>query len=417
LRALVVGSGAREHALTWAFSKSTRLSALYIAPGNEGTAELGTNIPDLDPVSSRSVIEACKEHRIDAVLVGPEDPLAAGLVDELAAAAIPVLGPPRRAAQLEASKVFSKQFMQRHRIPTATAATVTKRQELEGALERLKGMAVLKQDGLAAGKGVLASADKSALYEFGRDALDKGPVLVEEFLEGYELSVFVLMDGDNFSVLPPCADFKKAGEADTGPNTGGMGSICPVPWVENAVLDEIETRVVMPTLAGMKEEGLAYKGILYCGLMVTKKGPRVLEYNVRLGDPETQALVPLIQSDFGNLIDALLNGTLIKFGITFRPLAATGVVVASAGYPGPYRKGVPVEGLPQPGENEGLVFHATTHADRSGRLLTGGGRCFTVVGLGNDALSATEKAYALAPQVRFDGAWYRPDIGRKLFAE
>ncbi len=417
MRALIVGSGAREHALAWAFSKSTRLSALYIAPGNAGTAEVGTNIPDLDPLTFRSVVDACREHQITAVIVGPEDPLAAGLVDELTASGIPVLGPPRRAAQLEASKVFSKQFMQRHRIPTAAAATVTKRQDLEAALERLQGTAVLKQDGLAAGKGVLASDDRSMLYEFGKEALEKGPVLVEEFLEGYELSVFVLMDGDNFSLLPPCADFKKAGEGDTGPNTGGMGSICPVPWVENAVINEIETRVVMPTLAGMKEEGLAYKGILYCGLMVTKKGPRVLEYNVRLGDPETQALLPLIQSDFGNLVDALLGGTLIKFGISFKPLAATAVVVASAGYPGPYRKGVPVEGVPQPGENEGLLFHATTLADRLGRLLTGGGRCFTVVGLGNDTMSATEKAYALAPQVRFEGAWFRPDIGRKLYAE
>ena len=417
MRALVVGSGAREHALAWAFSKSTRLSDLFIAPGNAGTADLGTNLPDLDPLSFRAVVEACRQHRINAVLVGPEDPLAAGLVDELTAAAIPVIGPPRRAARLEASKVFSKQFMQRHRIPTAAAATMSRREELEAALERLQGRAVLKQDGLAAGKGVLASEDKAALLQFGSEALERGPLLFEEYLEGYELSVFVLMDGDNFSVLPPCADFKKAGEGDTGPNTGGMGSICPVPWVENAVLNEIESRVVMPTLAGMKEEGLAYKGVLYCGVMVTKKGPKVLEYNVRMGDPETQALVPLILSDFGNLADALLGGTLLKFAVRFKPLAATGIVVASAGYPGPYRKGVTVESLPQPDESDGLVFHAATHHDRVGRLQTGGGRCFTVVGLAKDALAATEKAYALAPGVRFDGAWYRPDIGRRLFLD
>ncbi len=417
MRALVIGSGAREHALAWALSRSTRLSELYVAPGNAGTEDLGTNLRDLDPLDFGAVVAACRTHRVDVVLVGPEDPLAAGLVDELAAAGIPVVGPPRRAAQLEASKVFSKQFMLRHRIPTAGALTVTARAELEAAIGRLQGKAVLKQDGLAAGKGVLASDDKSALIDFGRDALRKGSVLVEEFLEGYELSVFVLMDGESFSMLPPCADFKKAGEGDTGPNTGGMGSICPVPWVQSAVLDEIESRVVMPTLGGMKEEGLAYKGILYCGLMVGPKGPKALEYNVRLGDPETQVLLPLIQSDFGGLVDALFAGTLLKYAVSVRPAAATGVVVASAGYPGPYRKDVPVTALPAPGEGEGLVFHATTHRDRDGRLLTGGGRCFTVVGVHEDALAATERAYALASQVRFEGAWFRPDIGRRLFAE
>jgi phosphoribosylamine--glycine ligase len=391
------------------------LSDLYIAPGNAGTAELGTNLPDLDPLDFASVVEACKAHRIDTVVVGPEDPLAAGLVDELSAAGIPVVGPPRRSAQLEASKLFSKGFMQRHRIPTAGAVTVTARDDLEAVVSRLPGRAVLKQDGLAAGKGVLASDDKQELLAFGREALEKGALLVEEFLEGYELSVFVLMDGENFAMLPTCADFKKAGAGDTGPNTGGMGSVCPVPWVESATLNEIESRVVMPTLAGMKEEGLAYKGILYCGLMVTPKGPRTLEYNVRLGDPETQVLLPLIQSDFGNLVDAILTGTLLKFAVQVKPMAATGVVVASAGYPGPYPKGVTVAGLPD--AQQGLVFHAGTRREKSGKLLTGGGRCFTVVGVDADALAATEKAYALAPQVRFDGAWYRPDIGRRLFQE
>lgn len=417
MRALVIGSGAREHALAWAFSRSTRLSDLYVAPGNAGTAELGMNLSDLDPLDSAAVVAACREHRISVVFVGPEDPLAAGLVDALSAAGIPAVGPPRRAAALEASKVFSKQFMQRHRVPTAGAVTVSGRDELEAALGRVQGKAVLKEDGLAAGKGVLASDDRSALLAFGREALQKGPLLVEEFLEGYELSVFVLMDGTNFSMLPVCADFKKAGEGDTGPNTGGMGSICPVPWVESAVLNEVESRVVMPTLTGMKDEGLAYKGVLYCGIMVTAKGPRVLEYNVRLGDPETQVLLPLIQSDFGNLVDALVGGTLLKFAVSVRPAAATGVVVASAGYPGPYRKGVAVDHLPSPREGEGLLFHATTHQGRDGRLLTGGGRCFTVVGLHEDALAATERAYALAAEVRFDGAWYRPDVGRRVFDE
>ncbi len=415
LRPLVIGSGAREHALAWAFSRSARLSDLFIAPGNAGTQELGTNLSDLDPLDFASVVEACKVHKIDAVVVGPEDPLAAGLVDELSAAGIPVVGPPRRAAQLEASKVFSKQFMQRHRIPTAGAVTVTDQGDLEAVIDRLPGKAVLKQDGLAAGKGVLASEDKQALLAFGRQALAKGPLLVEEFLEGYELSVFVAMDGENFALLPTCADFKKAGENDTGPNTGGMGSVCPVPWVESATLNEIESRVVMPTLTGMKEEGLAYKGIIYCGLMLTPKGPRVLEYNVRLGDPETQVLVPLLQSDFGNMVDAIVTGTLLKFPLVVKPMAATGVVIASGGYPGPYRTGVTVDSLPD--EQHGLVFHATTRRDSGGKLVTGGGRCFTVVGVDEDAMVATEKAYALAEQVRFDGAWCRPDIGRRLFQE
>jgi phosphoribosylamine--glycine ligase len=307
--------------------------------------------------------------------------------------------------------------MTRNGIPTAQAQQVDSDSGLSQALATLQGKGVIKADGLAAGKGVLASEDKTALGQFGRDSLRRGPVLLEEFLEGFELSVFLLIDGENYVLLPPCADFKKAHEGETGPNTGGMGSICPVPWIETRLFNQIESRIVIPTLEGMKNEGLAYKGVLYIGVMVTEAGPKVLEYNVRFGDPETQVLAPVILSDFCNIADAMVSGKLLKMPVRTNDLSCAGIVVASAGYPDDYKTGIPVDLSGIPSTEDVQVFHAGTRLGEDGALLTGGGRCFTVVGMGKDLLTATEVAYGAVDSVRFEGGWYRSDIGKKLFME
>ncbi|MBN2050879.1 MAG: phosphoribosylamine--glycine ligase [Spirochaetales bacterium] len=414
MRVLVLGSGAREHAVTWKFSKSHRISGLYIAPGNAGTDELGENLPEVDPENAIQVEEVCRDKNINLVFIGPEAPLAAGVADVLRKKGIAVFGPGAKAAELEASKVFSKNFMLRHAIPTAAAETVKSLAELENHLEHLKGRVVLKQNGLAAGKGVFESSDREALYSFGKKVLEKDSLLAEEFLQGYEISIFCLTDGKDYVVLPTCADFKKAGSGDSGPNTGGMGAICPVPGVGSSLLETVHKKIIAPTFRGMQEENLMYSGVLYFGLMVTDQGPRLLEYNVRFGDPETQVLIPLLESDFGNLTEAACIGRLKDFPLQVSSNYALGVVVASQGYPEAYAKDIPVKPIPIFPEQDALVFHASTH--RKGEtVLTGGGRCFTAVGLGPTLLNANVRAYEAVSRISFQGAWFRDDIGKKFF--
>ncbi len=417
MRVLILGSGAREHTITWKFSQSNRISGLYISPGNAGTADLGDNVPDLDPSDGEAVSRFCSENRIDLVFVGPEAPLAAGLVDILEDTQTAVIGPARDAARLESSKTFAKEFMNRHGIPTATAVEFEDIPSFEKHIETKKGNLVIKKSGLAGGKGVLESSDKSELIQFGSSILESDKLLVEEYLKGWEISVFALTDGNGYLLMPPCADFKKAGEHDIGANTGGMGAICPVPPVSKKLSDEIERLIVRPTFEGMKEEGLTYRGILYFGLMITKDGPRLLEYNVRLGDPETQVLLPLIQSDFVNVCEAMLDSTIESFPLHMSGDFTVGVVVASQGYPERYKKGIRVESLPKNIGRQQIVFHASTSIDATGRLVTGGGRCFTVVGIGPTILSANKRAYEAVPGVVFEGAWFRHDIGKKFLVE
>jgi len=417
LKVLVIGSGAREHALAWKFSKSKRIAGLFIAPGNAGTEAVGTNCPDLDPLDFRVVHELCVDRGINLVLVGPEQPLAEGIVDYLGERDIPTVGPPRRAAMLEASKSFSKRFMEKHGIPTAAAQEFSRFREFREAIGGIAGRVVIKKSGLAGGKGVLETSDPEEALSFGKRILSDDSLLLEEFLEGFELSVFALTDGRSYVLLPPCADFKKAGEDDTGLNTGGMGSVCPVPTVDQTLLGRIEHEVVVPTIRGLEAEGLCYRGVLYFGLMITENGPRVLEYNVRFGDPETQVLMPLIDSDFGNLMEAIMSGTLSEFPVRINTRSAVGVVVASQGYPKSYKKGSVAEVPSDLPESRGLIFHAATSKDRQGRVRTGGGRCFTVVGLAHDTYSATRQAYEAIGSVRFDGSWYRRDIARRFYTD
>lgn len=417
MRILVLGSGAREHAISWAYSNSKRVSGLFIAPGNAGTADLGENLPQIDPCNREQVLNVIKEKKINFVFVGPEAPLEAGIVNYIKEAGIAVIGPEKEAAQLEASKSFAKDFMLRHNIPTADARNFSDLDDFKAYIKQGSGMRVIKKNGLAAGKGVLESDDNKKLIDFGSKILKNDTVLVEEFLEGYEVSLFVLSDGKNYRILPTASDFKKSGENDTGLNTGGMGSISPVPWVNEQTIQKIEKEIVQPTINGLNKDGLNYKGVVYIGLMMTKKGVKVLEYNVRFGDPETQVVIPLIKSDFGDLTSAMAEGKLADFPLNIHPFSAVGVVVAAEGYPGLYQKGTVVEKLPEMEPGKNLLFHASTIKDETDKVKTNGGRCFTVVGIGSNTVKARSQAYAVIDKVQFTGSWYRKDIGNKFLLE
>ena len=422
MRVLVLGSGAREHALAWKLAQGRGVERVFAGPGNAGTAAVAENLPGVDPMRFDTVRDACRERRIDCVFVGPEAPLAAGVVDALRADGIPAIGPDRSAARLESSKAFSKAFLVRNGIPTADAATFSEEAPLRAHLAANRGRRlVVKKSGLAAGKGVLVSDDPAGLAGFGAAALADGEVLVEECLEGWEVSVFGLSDGATHLVLPPCTDFKRAHDGDRGPNTGGMGAICPVPPADAAFMAQVEAGIVGPVYAALSREGLAYPGVLYFGLMATASGPRVLEFNVRFGDPETQVLLPMIDADLGAIIEAMAGGGLARLALARAgrpwagPGAALGVVIASRGYPERSETGTTVEMAAPPAG--AMVFHASTVRDVSGKVVTGGGRCFTVVGLGADLPEAARRSYAAVPGVRFGGCWNRSDIGARFVGQ
>lgn len=415
MNVLIVGNGAREHALAWKFSTSKRITGLFVGPGNAGTEGFAINLSEVQLDKPATVLEACKKNAIDLVFVGPEVPLSMGLVDLLVEAGIRTVGPKKYAAQLESSKAFSKNFMVKHKIPTAAAKTVSTESELEKLVTKAVksgSKLVLKFDGLAAGKGVLESDDRNQLLSFGKEWIGKGPVLVEEYLSGFEISVFALTDGKSYKMLPPCTDYKKAGDDNKGPNTGGMGAICPIPWVDAALLQEIEKKIVIPTFEGFRKEKFDYRGVVYFGLMITAQGPKLLEYNARFGDPEAQVLIPLIESDFCNLSEAICDQTLGDFNLDIVDKTAVCVVVASPGYPGAYRKDLPVS-LPKTTRDQ-FIFHASTYSS-NGNLYTNGGRCFSAVHLGPELLQTRALVYPLASGITFPGAWYRKDIGNRIF--
>jgi phosphoribosylamine--glycine ligase len=423
VKVLILGAGAREHALAWKLSTSSRVRQVFVGPGNAGSADVATNLPSVNPLMFDTVLAAVREHRLDCVFVGPEAPLAEGVVDFLAAQGVPAIGPDRSAARLESSKAFSKAFLLRNGLPTADAMEFADPDAFERYVKARAGnRLVVKKSGLAAGKGVLESTNSEETIAFGKSILGNDTLLVEEFLEGWEVSVFGLSDCRDFVVLPPCTDFKKAHEGDTGPNTGGMGSICPVPWVDEKLMERLMREIVKPTYAALAREGLGYAGVLYFGLMITVQGPKVLEFNVRFGDPETQVLLPMLEMDLGELVESMagrspgrLAGAAGAVKAPGRPVVALGVVIASRGYPDSTEKGALVEPIPEMPGHESLVFHASTCRDSGGRVRTGGGRCFTAVGLGHDLGAAAENAYVAAEKVRFDGGWFRRDIGRKFF--
>jgi len=412
LKVLVIGSGAREHAAAWKFTKSKRISGLFIAPGNAGTDELGINI-DVDIMDNDAILNVVKEHNINFVFIGSEMPLANGLADVLRERNINCFGPGKEAAQLESSKAFSKAFMKRNNIPTADYKEFSDSTKYTKYINSLDKKVVIKKSGLAAGKGVLESDNKKEMLDFGLNALKDDKVVVEEFLEGYEVSIFVISDGKNYSILQPCTDHKKAYDGDKGPNTGGMGAITPVPWVDDVLMERIEKESVVPTINGLNKDGLNYKGVIYIGLMIGEDGPKVLEYNVRFGDPEAQIIFPTIASDFCNIMDVISEGTLDTYKIRLTGESAVSITIAAEGYPGPCLKGFKAT-VPDIPQSNGIIFHASTKLEK-GEIITGGGRSFTAVACGKNTLEACENAYKVAKQISFKGSWYRKDIARKFF--
>lgn len=416
MRVLILGAGAREHALAWKFSRSFRISGLYAAPGNAGISQIGTCFPDIAETDIEAIRELCNEHAIELVFAGGDGALQAGVVDELQRNGVPVIGPHVDAARLEFSRQFSKEFMRRHAVPTARAKCFQTGQHSEflSYLDSIDGTVVLKKSGPALGVSVFESADKGDLLRFGRKVLENDALIVEEFLKGFTVTGLALSDGSNYVVLPYCAGYKKAKENDRGPNTGGMGAVCPVPWLDEAQVRRIKQDIIHPTFEGLAQDGLSYRGVLSFGIMVTEQGPKLLEYTVRFGDPEAQVLLPLIDSDFGALCDALVKAKLRKEAAQMSDRAALCVVVAAPGYPDEYRCGLRVESLPADIEDSVVVFHTSTGTNAD-ELFTRNGRCFSVVGLGQELLSARGACYCAVKQVSFEGAWWRDDIGGRIF--
>jgi phosphoribosylamine--glycine ligase len=423
MNVLLIGSGGREHALSWKLSGSKELEKLFILPGNAGTSQHGENV-NINPLDFEAIGKFAIDNKIDTMIVGPEEPLVKGIHDYFAANKdlkdIFVIGPKKEGARLEGSKDFSKAFMQRNNIPTAKYQSFT-RENFEDAKEFLDSMAppyVLKADGLAAGKGVVILDDKEkAIREldemfsgkFG-DASKK--VVIEEFLEGVELSVFVLTDGKSYLTLPEAKDYKRIGEGDTGLNTGGMGAVSPVPFATPEFMEKIDKRIIKPTIDGLYNEKIPYSGFIFFGLINVNGDPRVIEYNVRMGDPECQVVMPRLSSDLGEIIKSMKEGNLGDYKAKYNKEPVSTVVLVSGGYPGPYKKGKEITG--ELHGDDAIVFHAGTKTE-NGKLLTNGGRVIAVSGTGKNVKEALNSSYTKAGKIYFEGKTLRKDIGFDLF--
>ena len=418
---LLIGSGGREHAIAWKISQSDRCDSLYIAPGNAGTAQVGTNVP-LKGSDFEGIEAFCKENHVEMIVVGPEQPLVDGIADHFEGSGIGVIGPKKEGAILEGSKDFSKRFMQKYGIPTAGYRSFTTEQlsEAEAYVAAHSLPVVVKASGLAAGKGVLICENHEEAQQAVREMLsgssfgDAGTtVVIEEFLTGIEISVFVLTDGKDYKVLPSAKDYKRIGEGDTGLNTGGMGAVSPVPFADETFMQKVTHRIIQPTLTGLNAEGIDYKGFIFIGLMNMGGDPYVIEYNVRMGDPETEVVFPLIESDVVDLFEGVANCDLKDRTMTTRDQTCITVFLVSGGYPGKYEKGKPMSGL---NAVEGTtLFHAGTKV-KDGQVVTNGGRVIALTSFGDSIQDALEASYRNAEIVNFDGKYYRKDIGQDLLS-
>ena len=439
---LLLGSGGRECAIAWKLAQSPKCDQLYIAPGNAGTTAYGQNVP-IKVNEFDKIADFVESHHIDMLVVGPEDPLVNGVFDYFEGKDLMVIGPSKAAAQLEGSKDFCKQFMQRNGVPTARYQSFTASQYDDACrfLETLQAPYVLKADGLAAGKGVLIlptlDEAKHELREMlnGMFGAASATVVIEEFMSGIECSVFVLTDGDHYKILPVAKDYKRIGEGDTGPNTGGMGNCSPVPFADDVFMQKVEERIVKPTIAGLKREGLVYHGFIFLGLIRMDRDiqqyhagdPMVIEYNVRMGDPETEVVMPRIKSDLVDLLEGVATGHLDEKPLDIDPRTAVTVVLVSGGYPGSYQKGKVMTGMdnalftqgivsPAESNQKSILFHAGTAVDAAGQTVTAGGRVICVTSYGDDRRAALAQSMRGAELIEFEGKYYRHDIGQDLNA-
>ena len=425
MNVLLLGSGGREHALAWKMAQSSMLGNLFIAPGNAGTVQHGRNV-NIDPANHQAVGAFAIENNIGMLVVGPEAPLVNGIRDYFGEhprlSDVMVIGPSAAAAMLEGSKDFAKEFMNKYGIPTAAHATFG-REELDAGLAFLGtcgGPWVLKADGLAAGKGVLicetltdAKKELVAMLKDARFGAASNKVVIEEFLTGIEISCFVLTDGRSYKILPSAKDYKRIGEGNTGPNTGGMGSISPVPFAGSAFMQKVENSIIAPTIKGLISEGMDYRGFIFFGLINTDEGPRVIEYNVRMGDPEAESVIPRIQTDLLKLFVAVGEGRLDEIALQTDPRYAVAVMLVSEGYPGSYEKGKLITGID--GAEGSIIFHAgTAPGSEDGQVVSNGGRVIAVTSMGNTMDEALERSYRNASKINFEGKYYRSDLGFDL---
>jgi phosphoribosylamine--glycine ligase len=424
MKILLLGSGGREHALAWKLTQSSHCSALFIAPGNAGTAQCGTNV-DLSLLDFESIGKFCTREGIGMVVVGPEEPLVKGIVDFFSGdpglRAIPVIGPSAEGAQLEGSKAFSKKFMERHGIPTAVYREFNSSNYADGIayLQQHSLPVVLKADGLAAGKGVVicqstieAVAEFELMIQGNKFGEASSKVVVEEFLSGIELSIFVLTDGRHYLTLPEAKDYKRVGEGDKGPNTGGMGAVSPVPFADEVFMDKVTQRIIIPTVQGLASENIDYKGFIFIGVISVGDEPYVIEYNCRMGDPETEVVMPRLKNDLVELFLAVSEQKLDTMTISQEPLTCCTIVAVSGGYPGSYEKGLPIRGLElfPPGEGESLIFHAGTKLE-NGEVMTNGGRVLCVTSFAETVYEAVDKSRDVLEKIDYEGIYYRRDIG------
>jgi len=417
MRILVIGRGGREHAIVWALSQSSKVSKLFCAPGNGGIAGLAECVP-IGELEFERISAFAKEQHIDMVMVAPDDPLAAGLVDHLEAEGITAFGPRANAAIIEGSKVFTKDLLHKYNIPTAAYASFDAYEPALAYLHSQSAPIVIKADGLAAGKGVTVARTMEEAEAALRDImLDQvfgsagAKVVIEEFLTGQEMSLLAFVDGTTVRPMVPSQDHKPVFDNDEGPNTGGMGTYSPLPHIPQAIVQEAIDKIVQPTAEAMVKEGRPFKGVLYAGLILTPQGVKTIEFNARFGDPETQVILPRLKTDLLDIFMAVINGTLAEQPIEWSDEAAVCVIVASQGYPGSYPKGLPISGLDQ--VQDAIVFHAGTALREDGQIVTNGGRVLGITGLGKDIVEARAKAYAEAERIQFDGKHFRTDIAMK----